>query len=77
MSPKISEIYLIQIWRYPYVNLISLRKLVKDQTDTHTRNSELFGIGLPTYDRCLQRISERYIIQNWRYFYIDVISVRK
>merc|ERR1711954_88444 len=39
------------------------------QLDRHTRISELFGIGLPTYQKCLQKISERYLIQNWRYLY--------
>ena len=57
-------------------NPISVRKLGNEQTDRHTRFLELFGTSVGISQECLQNISERYIIQNRRYPYIDLISVR-
>ena len=48
-------------------NLISVRKGDNEQTDRHTRNLKLFGTSVQTSQGCLQKISERYIIQNQRY----------
>ena len=45
-------------------DLISVRKLDNEQTDRHARNLELFGTSVRTSQDCLQKISERYLIQN-------------
>ena len=49
------------------LNIISVRKLGNEQTDIHTRNLKLFGTSVGTSHECLQKISERYLIQNQRY----------
>ena len=67
---KIAEPWIKTCW-------ISLRMHANYQTDRHTKISELFGTSVQTSQECLQKISERYIIQNWRYPYIYQISVRK
>ena len=48
-------------------NLISVRKLGNEQTDRHKRFLELFGTSVRTSKECLQKISERYLIQNQSY----------
>ena len=48
-------------------NLTSVRKWDNEQTDRHTRNLEFFGTCVRTSQECLQKISERYLIQNQRY----------
>ena len=53
-------------------------KETRQLTDWQTyKNLNLFGNGVQTYQECLQKVSERYIIQNRRYPYIGLISVRK
>ena len=44
------------------LNLV--RKLDSEQTDRHTKNLKLFGASVQTFWDCLQKISERYLIQN-------------
>ena len=48
-------------------DLISVRKLDNEQTDRHTGNSEFFGTSVRISQECLQKISERYFIQNPSY----------
>ena len=59
------------------VNIISVRKLGNEQTDRHTRNLKLFGTSVGTSLECLQKISERSLMQNWRYTYICLVSMRE
>ena len=54
-----SERFLIQNWRYPYIGLISVRKEATKQTDRHTRKSEIFGTRVPKSQEFLREIYER------------------
>ena len=39
------------------------KEVSQQETIRHTSNSDLFGNSVPTSQECLQKISERYIIQ--------------
>ena len=49
------------------VKLILVRKGGNEQTERHTINLKLFGTSVQTSRQCIQKISERYLIQNQRY----------
>ena len=55
-------------------NQISVRKWDNEQTDRHTRILEFFGTSVGTFQECLQKISERYIIQNQSYKQIKLVE---
>ena len=58
--------------------LYNFNKEVSQLTDWQTyKKSELLGTSEPTSQECLQKISKRYLIQNWRYPYSSLNSVRK
>ena len=47
--------------------LSNFRKEVSQiMSERHAKNLELFGTSVGTSSECLQKISERYLIQNWR-----------
>ena len=57
--------------------LCNFSKKVSQVTDWQTyKNSDLFWTSLPASKKCLQKKSERYLIQNWIYPFICIISVR-
>ena len=74
---NISEKFLIQNLRYPYICIIPVRKYANQQTDGHIKYSELFEYSVLTSQEYLRNNSENYLIQNLRYAYIYLISVRK
>ena len=50
-------------------NLFSVRKGGNEQTDRHGKFFELLGSGVGTSQEFIQKISERYLIQNQRFFF--------
>ena len=60
----------------PYLSNFS-KEATNEQTDRQTRNVAGFGNSVQISMKCLTKISGRYIIQNRRYPYICLISVRK
>ena len=75
VSKKFQKIYHEELEISLYLS--NFRKEVSQlQTDRHTRNSELLGISIPTSQEWLQKNSEFYLIQNWRYPYKCLILVR-
>ena len=55
--------------------LIIVRKWDNEQTDRHTRNFEFFGTSVRTSQKCLQKISERYLIKNQRYWLVELVEM--
>ena len=56
----------------------NFRKEVSQLTDWQTyKKLNSFGNGVQTSQECLKKVSERYLIQNLGYPYIDLISVKK
>ena len=55
--PKISEIYIIQNWRYPYIDLISVRNEANKQTHRHKRDTKYFGNSPEMSQKSFRKIS--------------------
>ena len=73
VSRKFENISLPELEIIKY-NLILVWKRGNEQTDRHTRNLKLFGTSVQISQECLQKISERYLIRNWRYPFSSLIS---
>ena len=54
--------------------LILVSNSANQQADRHTRNSEWFGNSLQTFQECLQKIWERYLIQNQSYKWMKLVE---
>ena len=77
MSQKIFKyISHLEVEITPYLSNFS-EELTNYQTDGHTRNSKLLGTSEPTSRECLQKKSERCLIQKVRDPHICLISVGK
>ena len=77
MSPKNSR-KIFHPEQEIYLYLSNFRKEVDQLTDWQTyKNLKCLANSVQTYQECLQKNSERYLIQNRRYPYIGLISVRK
>ena len=58
------------------VSQLTDRQTGRQETDRLADTHESFGSSIQTFQESLQKISERYLIQNRRYLYIGLISVR-
>ena len=75
--PTISERYVIQNWRYPYICLVSVRKQASLHTYRYTSNSELFVTSVQKSKEDLQKFTDKCIVKNQRYQQFRQLTTHK